>query len=208
MQIEFIYFVIALFAVITIHEFSHAWVANALGDPTARIMGRMTLNPFAHLDLIGTLMLFIVGIGWGKPVQVNPRNFKKPMQYSAYVSLAGPMSNFLTAFVLALPLKYLNVYMPVIVENLLWAVFDLSVLLGTFNILPLPPLDGSKFFGLFIPKAWERGYEHYLRHGVKYFIIFILIDAFILRQIWGVSVLSLTVITLFNVVRSVILLGT
>jgi Zn-dependent protease len=206
MNIEFI---IALVVAVTVHEFSHAWVANYLGDPTAKYRGRITLNPAAHLDLMGTIMLFLVGLGWGKPVPVNPANLRNPKRDSALVSLAGPGSNILTAILIAIPYKYLimNGGSPAITD-FLRAVFDLNLILALFNFIPLPPLDGSKIIGVFIPDRKYRAYQHFLMDGVKYFVAFILIDSFVLRELVGTSVLWVVMGTGYNLLSSLILIGT
>ncbi|MBT5016273.1 site-2 protease family protein [Candidatus Peregrinibacteria bacterium] len=202
-------FIIALVVAITVHEFAHAWMANYLGDPTAKYHGRVTLNPLKHLDVFGTIMLFVVGLGWGKPVPVNPNNFKSVRRDSALVSFAGPASNILTAIVIALPYKYLvETGGSVVVISLLQSVFDLNLLLAIFNLLPLPPLDGSKIIGVFIPRRFERAYFQFLRDGIKWFIAVILIDSFVFGRMFGFSVLWLVIGTIYQILASIILLGT
>lgn len=203
------FFIIALVLGVTIHEFCHAAAANHLGDPTAKHMGRLTLNPLAHLDLMGTLMLFLIGLGWGKPVPVNPHNLYHPKRDSALVSLAGPASNILLAIAVSLPYKYLlmqGLY-PQAAEFFL-AIFQLNVLLALFNFIPLPPLDGSKMVGVFVPDRYYGRYQHFLDHGVKYFIGFILIDSFVLSNIFGFSFMWLVIGNLYTLISSVILMGT
>ncbi|MFH1280538.1 MAG: site-2 protease family protein [Candidatus Beckwithbacteria bacterium] len=153
-------------------------------------------------------MLLIIGIGWGKPVPVDMRNFRNPIRGSALTALAGPTSNFITAIILAVPLKYFGDSMPDSVYSLTMAVFDLSILLGVFNLLPIPPLDGSKVLGLILPERWHRGYMGYLTQGTMFFVVFLVIDMFLIRKWFGVSVLGMTIGTLYSFVRSVILLGT
>src|SRR4030042_6593877 len=136
----FIVWIMSLIVAVTIHEFSHAWVADYCGDPTARIAGRKTLNPLAHLDPLGTLALLLVNIGWGKPVPVDPYNLDNPKRDSMFISLAGPASNLLLAVFLSLLGKFLLpqlffLFSPLIILN---------VGLAIFNLLPVPPLDGSK----------------------------------------------------------------
>lgn len=202
-----IYFIIALVVVISVHEFAHAYAAYKLGDPTAKHEGRLTLNPLAHLDPIGTIMLFIAGIGWGKPVPVNPYHFKDPVKDSALVSLAGPMSNFATALLLSIPLKYFPQVLPGQASILIMAIIDLSILLGIFNLLPFPPLDGSKIFAVFVPKDKQNNYFRFLQKAQPYFLVFILVDLFLLRRIIGFSVLWLVVGNLFDFVKVLIFLG-
>lgn len=216
---QFVIFVLALIVTLTFHEASHALVAYYLGDPTAKIRGRLTLNPIAHLDAVGSIVFLITqSIGWGKPVPVNPGNFRHPVRDNALTALAGPISNFLLAFVIALPLKYLfphlnsgNEFLQAVKElfqMLLWMIFNVSIFLGIFNLFPLPPLDGSKIVGLLIPSRWVNGYEKFLQNGVKYFIAIILIDVFVLEKLLGFSVFGSIMMFLYEKVRFLLLLGT
>src|SRR3989338_4752791 len=119
----------------TIHEASHALVAYYLGDPTAKMKGRLTLNPVAHLDPVGSIIFLITQrIGWGKPVPVNPANFRHPVRDSALTALAGPLSNFILAFAVALPWKYLGSYMPDPLLLIVQMTFHVSIFLGIFNL--------------------------------------------------------------------------
>ncbi len=204
-----IYFIVALVVAITVHEFSHAWVANYLGDPTAKYQGRVTLNPLKHLDLMGTIMLFIVGLGWGKPVPVNPANLQNPRRDGALVAIAGPASNILVAIVIALPYKYLLAHYGLTPwVGMMRAIFDLNLLLAIFNMIPLPPLDGSKIIGLFLKDHHYENYMWMMRHGTKYFVAFILIDIFVLGRMFGVSLIWMVIGTVYQVLSSLILLGT
>lgn len=204
---HFIIFVVALITAITLHEASHAYFANKLGDPTAKYEGRITLNPLAHLDPLGTILLFIAGFGWGKPVNINPHNFKNPTRDSALVALAGPAANFATALVLSVPLKYFPHLMPFWANVTLMAILDLSILLGVFNFLPFPPLDGSKIFALFIPQKYHNRYFHFLQKSQAYFLIFILIDIFVLFRIFGFSFLWIVVGNAIDLIKTIIFLG-
>lgn len=207
--IQFAYFAVALLIVMSVHECSHAMAAYYLGDPTAKIRGRLTLNPIAHLDPLGTLVFLITQrIGWGKPVPINPNNFKNPIRDSALSALAGPLSNFLLAFAIALPLKYIGDFMPVYLQGFLWMTFDVSIVLGIFNFFPFPPLDGSKIFALLIPRRFYPKYDHFLEKNTKYFVAIILIDVFILGGILGFSFLGWLMGILHEYVRTIILLGT
>ena len=204
-----LYFIIALVVAITVHEFSHAWMANYLGDPTAKYRGRISLNPIRHLDLMGTIMLFLIGLGWGKPVPVNPANLRSPKRDSALVSLAGPASNILVAIVIALPYKYLLMNSGATeLTAMLRAVFDLNLLLALFNLIPIPPLDGSKIIGIFVPQRFYVRYLRFMQEGIKIFVAFMLIDVFIMGRIFGVSILWMVIGTLYQILSSVILLGT
>ncbi len=133
---------------LTVHEAAHAITAKWLGDRTAERMGRVSLNPLRHLSLVGTLALFVVGFGWGRPVAVNLNNFKKPKLYYLLSSLAGPGANLLLCE-LSLGLLYLRPALPV--EFLLKSIFFVNAILAVVNLLPIPPLDGSKIWPFIIP---------------------------------------------------------
>jgi Zn-dependent protease len=133
---------------LTIHEASHALSAKLLGDRTAYKMGRVSLNPFRHLSLLGTAALFILGFGWGKPVLVNLYNFKKPKLYYLLTSLAGPVSNLLLASA-ALGIIYLKPHLIIYVIAL--STFLVNIILAVVNLVPVPPLDGSKIWPCLIP---------------------------------------------------------
>lgn len=139
-----------------IHEFAHAYVADKCGDDTARLKGRLTLNPFAHLDFIGTLMIFFFGIGYAKPVPVNPARLKHPRRDMALISLAGPVSNLLMAFVsvwvyyILMAVGGSNIAVGAVAYFFSYAA-QINVMLAVFNFLPIPPLDGSKIFSAILP---------------------------------------------------------
>jgi len=147
-----------LFA-ITFHEFAHAFAADKLGDDTPRRQGRLTLNPLAHLDPVGSILLLFAGFGWGKPVQVNPRKFKGTMSCGeAIVSIAGPLMNFFLAIIFLIAYYMLlrfgtglegNVY--IVIASMLFYGGAINIGLGVFNLIPLPPLDGSKILMHFLP---------------------------------------------------------
>ena len=144
-----------LLIAMVVHEYAHAQVAVWLGDFTPRLMGRLTLNPKAHVDPIGMLMLFLVHFGWAKPVQINPRNFKNPKRDDILVSLAGSMANFVTAF---LALVALLVYwrvggdMTAGVSMVFQMIIEFNIGFGIFNLIPLPPLDGSHVLMQLLPR--------------------------------------------------------
>jgi Zn-dependent protease len=145
----------ALLIAVTIHEVAHAVVADRLGDPTPRALGRITLNPFPHIDLFGALAFVIAGFGWAKPVPVNAANLRHPRRDMALVAAAGPISNFLMAFVglvlFVLARQSGLVGVPV-AQVLLW-IFQFNLALGIFNLIPLPPLDGGHFLPYFLPRG-------------------------------------------------------
>ena len=211
---DFLYLIVALVAVITIHEFSHAWVANYLGDPTARLAGRVSLNPLKHLDPLGTILIFVIQIGWGKPVPVNPYYFKKPKRDESLTALAGPLSNLLLAVAFAIPVKYFSGTLSQVVLGgepvllgMMSAIVDMSIVLFAFNMLPFPPLDGSKFVQLLIPKRYERLYEEFLRNGSVYFMLFLLFDRFFLFRIFGFTLLGEFIWRVFAAIKGFIFLG-
>lgn len=157
-----------------IHEFSHARVAYALGDVTPKMDGRLTLNPAAHVDLIGLVMLFIVHFGWAKPVRINPMNFSNPRRDDILVSLAGPLSNLITAFVFTI-LLVLMVKMHLPMSEGLLVVFQLIIVyninFAIFNMLPIPPLDGSHILRNLLPYELARRYEELERYSFIFLII-------------------------------------
>lgn len=151
--------VVAVLLAISVHEMCHGFAAYLLGDKTAKAMGRLSLNPLRHLDPFGALCLLIFGFGWAKPVLVNPMYFKKPKRDMALVSLAGPLSNFIMAFLglvifkiltMANLLPYGHIVSEIVVQLISTVVF-LNIGLGVFNLIPIPPLDGSKIFLPLLP---------------------------------------------------------
>lgn len=159
-----------------IHEYSHARVAYALGDYTPRMQGRLTLNPAAHVDPIGLLMLFLVHFGWAKPVQINPMNFSNPRRDDILVSLAGPASNLIVSFV-ALIILVLLAKMDFPLSEGLLVVFNLIIIyninFAIFNMLPIPPLDGSHILRNLLPYELARAYESLERYSFIFLIIII-----------------------------------
>lgn len=137
---------------IGIHEAAHCYMADYLGDPTPRSMGRLTLNPIAHLDPLGTLMIVVTGMfGWGKPAPFDPYNLKDPRRDTALIALAGPASNIVVAILISILLRLID--MPLNVYYILGSLVALNVNLALFNLLPVPPLDGSKIFNLNIMRG-------------------------------------------------------
>ncbi len=169
---------------ITFHEFAHAFVADKLGDDTPRSQGRLTLNPLSHLDPFGLVMLIFAHIGWGKPVQINPNNFTRKISAKiaeALVSLAGPVMNFILAFLFAILFYALQVFASSfafttqagnIIMTMLQYTVMVNVGLGVFNLIPLPPLDGSKILMAFLPYNAKRWFEE---HTSLFYIIFLVI---------------------------------
>jgi Zn-dependent protease len=148
----------ALLLAVTVHELAHGVLADRLGDPTARLNGRLTLNPLPHIDPLGALAFILVGFGWAKPVPVNAYNLSRPVRDMAWIAAAGPLSNFLLAFLGLLGYRLLQpvAALPFLVEPLqgiLFYVFLFNLGLGVFNLIPLPPLDGGHFLPYFLPRA-------------------------------------------------------
>lgn len=149
---------ICVLLAISVHEMAHGFSAYLLGDKTAKAMGRLSLNPLRHLDPFGALCLLLFGFGWAKPVMINPYYFKKPKRDIILTSLAGPVSNFLMAYltlllykllvVLQVPYTQVTFYLMQFISTFLW----LNIGLGVFNLLPIPPLDGSKVFLPLLPR--------------------------------------------------------
>ena len=171
----------------TVHEYSHALVAVRLGDSTPRDQGRLTLNPIAHIELIGLLLILLVGFGWAKPVQINPRNFKNPRNDEILVSLAGPSSNLLFGIAFALAVKFLLTLAPLIFYTggfgpVLYQIFSyfvwINLLLAVFNLFPIPPLDGSHILLSLIPDKYARFKLVYTRYGRFILIALILLGSF------------------------------
>lgn len=150
----------ALIIALTVHEFAHGYVADKMGDPTARYSGRLSLNPMAHFDLFGTVCLLFFHFGWAKPVPINPRNFKNPKWGTVAVSLAGPGANFIVALISAFIMGAMEKFLPVnTVTQFLYTVVYMSVQLNAglmvFNLIPIPPLDGSKVLMEFLPYKYR-----------------------------------------------------
>lgn len=175
---QIIYLVIALAVCISVHEAAHAWTAYKLGDPTAKAAGRVSLNPLRHLDPLGTIMIFIAHFGWGKPVPFNYYNLKHPRRDAALISIAGPLSNLLTAFLIAILLKYVT-SLPSVAFEILRAIYSLSIVLFLFNLIPIAPLDGSKLIGLIVPRSKEEWYQRFLSKGPMFLILLIVFDRLI-----------------------------
>lgn len=193
---EIAIFAIPLLLGLSLHEASHGYVANMLGDPTAKLQGRLTLNPLKHLDVLGTIVFFIARIGWAKPVPVNPNYFKNPRGGMALVALAGPASNFFMAclfaagfhLIVSLPitgaetLAYKIAYPAVLICQ---AGVMINLILGVFNLLPVPPLDGSNIVAYILPAGLAYKYMSLGRYGM-----FIILGLFVLSRFFGISIVG------------------
>ncbi|MCH8024621.1 MAG: site-2 protease family protein [Candidatus Marinimicrobia bacterium] len=162
---------VILFA-LTVHEYAHGMVAYRLGDPTAKQAGRLTLNPLSHLDPMGTVMLFVIGLGWAKPVPVDPRYFANPKRDMLWVALAGPAANMglallsglIIRFLTSDPSAYLSGALGPILISMMVRSLQINLMLAVFNLLPVPPLDGSKIMYSLLPPQyahWNYNLERY-----------------------------------------------
>ena len=189
-------YIIAVLIAISVHECAHAFVATRLGDPTPADNGRLTLNPLAHLDLIGALMFLIIGFGWAKPVPVNPRYFKNQKLGMALTAVAGPASNLILAFISYLLLLFVASVHPSSVYDLLGSTSSSSPAIGVlililqsslfvnlalmaFNLFPIAPLDGSNILQMFIPLRYEQQYEDFMSIGPFILLALILLGSFL-----------------------------
>ena len=177
----------------SIHEFMHAWVAEKMGDDTPRRQGRITLNPMAHLDPLGAIMLLLAGFGWAKPVQYNPNNLKrfKRTTCERLISLAGVFANYITAIVSSLILVLVMAYFvknptesrgAALAETLVIEFFyylrEYGFLFMAFNLIPIPPLDGYRFLSTYIPYKWKQTFESISQYSYYIFFALILLDRY------------------------------
>ncbi len=208
---RFVAIIIAVLVAIDVHECCHAWMASQMGDPTARQMGRVSLNPIVHLDPLGTLMIFLTaitgfGIGWGKPVPVDPYRLRYgPRIGMGIVSFAGPLANLIAAVLLAIPLRMGMLVLPSFLLELFFIVSMVNIGLAVFNLLPLPPLDG---YGVLMgvlgsirsPWAYRWSYTiaRYERYGPMILLLLIIADRYI-------PLFSLIILPPFSLLRRLIL---
>jgi Zn-dependent protease len=184
--------IVAVLIAIDVHECCHAWTADRLGDPTARNLGRVSLNPLVHLDPLGTLMIFLTaitgfGIGWGKPVPVDAHRLRRgPMTGMGIVSLAGPAANLTTAAILAIPFRLGEAALPSTALELLFVIAMVNIGLAIFNLIPLPPLDGyGVLMGILgsIRSGWAYRWSYnlarYERYGPMILLLIIIADRYI-----------------------------
>jgi len=187
----------ALLLAVTFHEYAHGRMALAMGDPTASMQGRLTLNPLAHLDPLGSLMILLVGFGWAKPVPINPARFRNYREGLLKVSLAGPFANFLLAFISLLLLELVGATGYFL--NLFVLIAQINIALGVFNLLPVPPLDGSKVLVSLMPSTWSGFYRQLEAYGPFLFIAII---------IFGGRFIFPLIVFIFERIYSIVLLFT
>ncbi|KAF0091377.1 MAG: metalloprotease [Fusobacteria bacterium] len=178
--IYFVFFIISLLISLTIHELAHAYTSYKLGDSTAKIDGRISLNPLNHIDPYGFLAILIVGFGWAKPVMMNPYNFKNYRDGIFFTALAGPVSNIIQAILGTL---LLNFNFPFIVLEFIQVFVLINIILASFNILPIPPLDGYKVFSRILSNKLYFQAEYYERK-YGFIILMVFLISGILRTIW------------------------
>jgi len=190
----FVLVAVALIISLSFHEFAHAYVANKLGDSTAKLMGRVTLDPRAHLDPTGTLLLLLVGFGWGKPVPINPINLKNQKRDTAIIAFAGPASNILLAILFSL---FYHLVLPVIGGGLLSIFVELVVkynlILAIFNLLPVNPLDGFKVVHGLLPEELSYQWIQMARYGV-WILLFLILTGMTERIIFPLLGLGLSLL--------------
>lgn len=190
----YLYIIPAALIAIVCHELSHGLFSYLLGDPTPKEQGRLSLNPAKHLDLFGTLCLIFFGFGWAKPVRVDPRYYKNPKWGMALVALGGPLANFLIALISGLIVTLIQNYAPYTeIYNILFNFFlylmIINIGLGTFNLIPIPPLDGSKIIGAILPDSAYVQYMKYQKYGM-FFIIGLLVLLDVLEAMGYPSLLN------------------
>lgn len=188
---QFALMMAALVVCITIHEFAHAFSALRSGDETPRKQGRISLNPLDHLDPMGTVMMVVsslagFGIGWGKPVQVNPYNFNHPRWDNLKVSLWGPLSNLITAAVTGTVIRFAGGHMGDNVFEFVWLITLISIGLALFNLIPISPLDGSHIISSLLPYEQAKRYDHFMaRNGMLLFVGLIVLGNYIFPVLLG-----------------------
>lgn len=196
-----------LLIALVFHEYAHARVAVAMGDFTPRLMGRLTMDPRAHIDPIGLIMLLVARFGWAKPVEYNPMNFKNRTKGEILTALAGPAANFLMAFLSLLLLVLLRIFAPGFVTGgvytVLWMIVIFNINFGIFNLIPLPPLDGSKVLFHIIPYEQRWRYMQLERYS------FLILIAMMMTPILGSILIPLSRLILrgFTVIISLLLGG-
>ena len=169
---------VSVLIALVFHELAHGFVSYKLGDPTPKMQGRLTLNPMAHIDPIGALCLFLCGFGWAKPVSINYEYYKHKKLGTALVSLAGPCMNFIIAFIAAVGIKLSVTYGVLPLLNFLGVLFSINVGLGVFNLIPFPPLDGSKIVASILPSSMYDTWMYLERYGFLILMVLLMLGIF------------------------------
>lgn len=201
-----IIWILAFIVAITIHEAAHAWMADRLGDPTARLMGRLSLNPLVHYDPVGTTMLLVLSVmralgapiipfGWAKPVEFDPYNLKNPKKDSALISLAGPLSNIILAVILSILMHFSS-----ILTIFLAPFVILNISLAIFNLLPIHPLDGGKILVGILPNKESYEVDRFLHRFGTMILIFM-----ILPTVGGASLVSIIISPIVNIILALLI---
>lgn len=176
---DLIYIIPAALIAIIFHEMAHGLVSHWQGDPTPKQEGRLSLNPARHLDPVGTLCLIFFGFGWAKPVHVNPQYYRNPRLGMVFVALAGPLMNFIVALITFVFLVLGTMYnFAFWIQSLLWFIIVINIGLGVFNLLPIPPLDGSKLIGALIPDKYYYTYLRYEKYGMILLVVLLATGVF------------------------------
>lgn len=199
--------ILAFVYTIIIHEVAHGWVADRLGDPTARLAGRLTLNPLAHIDLYGSVLLplFLIMVrspflfGWAKPVPIDPYNLKNPKKETAAIALAGPLSNIVIATILAVLYRFIYNQS---LAGLILTVLQFNVALAVFNLIPIHPLDGGKILTGLLPSAQARQFDDFMNRYGMLFLFFIIFPI-----AGGVSLISYFIYPIINLILHLLVPG-
>lgn len=168
---NYIYIGVSVIVALVLHEFAHGYVSYHLGDPTPKVQGRLSMNPLVHLDPFGTICLFVFGFGWAKPVQINTEYYKEKKKGIVLVSLAGPFMNFILAILGVILLKFSLLISLESIQSFLYVFVSINLGLGLFNLIPIPPLDGSKVLYSILPTELYFKYMRYEQYGMFLLII-------------------------------------
>ena len=190
-SVQIILIPVIIFA-LSFHEFSHGWMAQRYGDPTAKLAGRLTLNPMAHLDIFGSLALYLMGFGWAKPVPVNPQYLANPKKDMMWIALAGPVSNLIVALIsgillsVLLRLGIIGTQSPLIMVLIMS--LQINLVLAIFNFIPIPPLDGSRILEGLVPNKYHNELAKFEYYGPRVLMGLILLSMFTRFNIFAVVI--------------------
>lgn len=178
-----VYRIVAILVAVTVHEFAHAWTADRLGDPTPRRRGRLSFNPIVHLDPIGSLLLLLVGFGWARPVEVDPRYFAHWRRGMLVVAAAGPLSNVILMFAVGVFWKLGLAASSPVLARLVFSIVSINAVLAVFNLLPIPPLDGSRILSGLLPPAQAQAYDRIAPYGPFLLLVLLILPADIIGSV-------------------------